>query len=221
MNTNQTPQVKMTFPPSMRLIIEEVLSGEYDLPLNTKQSIIFDIGANVGSFAIWALHRWPGSIIHCFEPSPSTFEYLKKNLQAYKNIVLNNVAVGNPKHRKLYRGLKFNAQSSFFQLGEQTKEYELVTTVEPSSLPSKCDILKIDTEGCEVEILEGLRPRQYVAVLVEYHSEADRRKIEQILKDYILVGSNSVRPNRGLLKYINKVYLNSYLKNRYVKSRKI
>ena len=219
MNTNQTPLVKMDFPPEMRLIIEEVLNGEYDIPfLDIKKPVIFDIGANVGSFATWALHRWPGSTIYCFEPSPSTFEYLKKNLQPYKNIILNNVAIGDPKRRKLYQGLTFNAQASFFQLGEQTKKYEIVTTVWPSSLPPKCDILKIDTEGCEVEILEGLKLRKFMAILVEYHSEANRRKIDKILKDYVLVGNQIDRPNRGILKYLSKLQLSS-LKKQSLKSQ--
>src|SRR3990170_467036 len=130
MITNKLDKVKMIFPPSMKPIVEEVLNGEYDLPLNIQQAVIFDIGANVGSFAVWAIHRWPGNTIHCFEPSPSTFEYLKKNLEPYKNVVLNNVAVGNPKRKRLYQGLNTCAQASFFQLGEQKNEFELVTTVE-------------------------------------------------------------------------------------------
>lgn len=209
--TDKLSKVKMTFPPSMKPVVDEVLSGEYDLPLNIQHTIICDIGANVGSFAIWATHRWPGNTIHCFEPSPSTFKYLKKNLQPYKNVILHNAAVGNPKRTRLYQGLNSCAQASFFQLGEQKNEFELVTTVEPSNLPKKCDILKIDTEGCEIEILEGLRTRRYDVILVEYHSEDNRRKIDQLLKDYILVGSKSIKPNLGILKYINTIVLKKLL----------
>ena len=203
MNTNQAPQVKMDFPPSLTTLVKEVLSGEYDIPFNIQPTVICDIGANVGSFAVWALHRWPGSTVHCFEPSSFSFEYLKKNLQPYNNVVLHNVAIGDPKRTKLYQGVDHCARASFFKLGEQTDEFELVTTVLPSSLPQNCDLLKIDTEGCEVEILEGLTSRQYIAIIIEYHSDDDRRKIDQLLKNYILVGSKVVMPNRGVLKYLS------------------
>ena len=47
------------------------------------------------------------------------------------------------------------------------------------------DVLKIDTEGCEVPILRSLnRYLPEVKVLyVEYHSERDRRMIDEILAD--------------------------------------
>jgi hypothetical protein len=35
----------------------EVLAGEYDIPYRHKAPVILDIGANVGSFAAWALKR--------------------------------------------------------------------------------------------------------------------------------------------------------------------
>jgi FkbM family methyltransferase len=198
--------MKLTFPSEMKPFVEEVLNGEYDIGFNMPNPVIFDIGANVGSFAIWAHNRWPGCKIYCYEPSPTVFEYLKKNLSGFKNIKLHNEAVGNPKHKKLYKG-KYNCgEASFFQLGGQSEKYETVKTISPEKLPKRCDILKIDTEGCEVEILEGLKPRIYQVVLLEYHREADRRKIDQILSDYVLVGSKAVWANRGIVKYINRQY---------------
>jgi FkbM family methyltransferase len=40
--------------------------------------VILDIGANVGSFAAWALKRWPGAHVYCYEPLPNNFALLKK-----------------------------------------------------------------------------------------------------------------------------------------------
>jgi hypothetical protein len=41
----------------MRRHVQKVLAGEYDIPYRHKAPVILDIGANVGSFAAWALKR--------------------------------------------------------------------------------------------------------------------------------------------------------------------
>ena len=40
------------------------------MPYRATRPVILDIGANVGSFAAWALKRWPGAHVHCYEPLP-------------------------------------------------------------------------------------------------------------------------------------------------------
>jgi len=44
-------------PANMRRHVQKVLAGEYDIPYRHKAPVILDIGANVGSFAAWALKR--------------------------------------------------------------------------------------------------------------------------------------------------------------------
>lgn len=65
-------------PQNIRPFLEKVFSGEYDvgiyLPPKTR---IIDLGANFGSFALWAAHRWPGSEIQAFEPHPEVFKVLE------------------------------------------------------------------------------------------------------------------------------------------------
>lgn len=40
---------------------------------------VFDVGANIGLFAIWALSR-AVCHLHCFEPSPTTYDVLRRNV---------------------------------------------------------------------------------------------------------------------------------------------
>ena len=70
---------------------------------------------------------------------------------------------------------------------------------------SYMDVLKIDTEGSEVEILESLRPfLPYVGILmVEFHSEKDRRSIDALLETHVLFDANIRQPDLGIVKYIN------------------
>lgn len=42
------------------------------------------------------------------------------------------------------------------------------------------------------------------AIMLEYHSEANRRKIDALLQDYVLAGGHIRHPNRGTLKFAHK-----------------
>lgn len=66
-------------------------------------------------------------------------------------------------------------------------------------------MIKIDTEGCEVEILRNLEPyfQDFSLVYIEYHSEADRREIDSILAStHSLLFSSALQVHRGNVTYI-------------------
>lgn len=68
-----------------------ILSDATALP---ERPMIFDVGANIGLFALFASERWPGSRIVCFEPVPEVFDVLERNLVQIPDVVARNVAVG-------------------------------------------------------------------------------------------------------------------------------
>ena len=80
-------------PEPMLDAVRYVLSGEYESDYDGAGLDILDLGANVGSFALWANLRWPGSTIRCYEPNPGTFAYLKRNVAGSGNITAVNAAV--------------------------------------------------------------------------------------------------------------------------------
>ena len=90
--------MNLTCPPSMAVHVQKVLQGEYDLPYQHPRPVILDIGANIGSFAAWAIQRWPGCFVHCYEPLPANFELLRLNLGNLvgASVSLNNFAIGDP-----------------------------------------------------------------------------------------------------------------------------
>lgn len=193
----------------MRPHVQSVLSGEYDIGYDKPQPTILDVGANIGSFAIWASRRWPRSFIHCYEPLPENFAALSANLTSLAGrVALNNWAIGDPGQRKLFLGRNNCGEASFFDLGEQRPEFVTVEAKAPATLP-KADILKIDTEGAEVEILSALPALDFDLVLLEYHSEENRRSTDGLLRDYVLSGGHVRSPHRGVLKYLHKRLFNS------------
>lgn len=197
----------MYIPENMLGHIQKVFAGEYEVPFANPNPVIFDIGANIGAFTRWANARWANGQIICFEPIKSNFEMLKKNTSDMANVQLFNVGVGsfNRKH-KMYYGKNNIGEASLFKTDQQIDDYEDVDIVSASQLP-QCHIMKIDTEGAEIEIIEAYKHNPAI-YLIEYHSEENRRKIDDLLKDnYILLSSNSDKPNYGIVKYALKILI--------------
>jgi FkbM family methyltransferase len=189
----------------MRSHVQKVLGGEYEIPYRHNAPVILDIGANVGSFAAWALKRWPGAHVHCYEPLPDNFALLRRNLGQFegKSVSLHNFAVGDPSLTRLYLGRNNCGEASFYDIGEQSAASVEVETRAPDVLP-KAQIAKIDTEGSEVEILTRMTSLDFDAVMLEYHSEANRRRIEELLGDFFLVGGEIRGLHRGTLKFLHR-----------------
>lgn len=185
---------------SIRPHLAKVFEGEYDVPLFKPAPKILDIGANSGAFAIWASHRWPGAEIHSYEPHPKTFELFKKNTEGIP-LTAYNMGVGIPGVRVLYEGVHNNGEASLY-IPNHTGVH--IQVADPLTL-READIIKIDTEGCEVEILVPLieSGRKFSAVMFEYHRRQDRFILDHLLsKDYTLIGAEIYQPTRGTMKYM-------------------
>ena len=57
--------------------------------------LLFDIGANIGRYAIKNYNA--STKIICVEASPKTAEKLRKNVEEYKNIIVENLAISDSK----------------------------------------------------------------------------------------------------------------------------
>ena len=190
----------MRTPENMVSHIEKIFKGEYDIPYENSNPIILDIGGNVGGFCLWANKRWKNSKIYSYEPIKKNFDLLKLNTKDLENIMVMNLAIGSKtEQRRMYYGAHNVGECSFQQGAEQVEEGEDVSVVAANLLP-KADIVKIDTEGAEIEILENMviKPDVY---LIEYHSAYNRRKIDNILHDYTLIAADIANANYGIVKY--------------------
>ena len=78
-----------------------VLSGvEYPISMvkiKNKSPIIFDVGAHIGSFTLYAKSIFPASSIYAFEPNKENFHLLEKNIKDnnFNNIHIFNNAISN------------------------------------------------------------------------------------------------------------------------------
>jgi hypothetical protein len=66
------------------------------------------------------------------------------------------------------------------------------------------DVLKIDTEGAEVGILQALGPRlaRVRVAMLEYHTPEDRRRIDTLLPGRLLFGPSVHGVQLGVVKYV-------------------
>jgi FkbM family methyltransferase len=180
--------IQIECPPQMESAVRYVFEGEYESHHNGSGLSILDIGANVGSFALWAQMRWPGSKIRCYEPNPGTFAYLKRNTAGHAAITCYNAAV--------YPGAR--AREPFFSRYDGDGEAGLasyavdtfreaavkpsfdVDVIDPARLAS-ADIIKIDIEGGEADVLANLDLRTASLVLVEFQNRLNRDTMRRTL----------------------------------------
>jgi FkbM family methyltransferase len=180
--------VTIECPEAMLPPIEYVFRGEYESNHDGAGLDILDIGATVGSFALWAEMRWPGSRIRSFEPNPGTFALLEKNTGGHPGITSTNAALfpgGNRRAKFFARyagdgeaGLEAYARDTFREGAEGTT-FE-VDVVDPAGLPS-ADIVKIDIEGGEAEVLAHLDLSRTALVLAEFQNRKNREAMQRTL----------------------------------------
>lgn len=175
-------------PPQMEAAISYVLQGEYESYHFGTGLDILDIGANCGSFALWAQMRWPSSHIRCYEPNPGTFAYLKRNTAGHAGITCHNAALfpgAKPREAFFSRydgdgeaGLAAYAGDTFTK-SVVNPAFE-VDVVDPASVAS-ADIVKIDIEGGEADVIEHLDLSRTSLVLIEFQNRRNRLRIRDVM----------------------------------------
>src|SRR4051812_39534514 len=194
--------------------------GEYEVPLEfVKPPRVLDIGANVGAFALFASRKWPGCTIDAFEPNPEAFEFLQKNALTFDLRVrahpfgVRDFDGRALLHRGIHAGQTNLCCASFFDTGtgSQAEDGVEVETRDAGALPD-CEILKVDTEGAEVEIIRrymSTHATKPALVLLEAHSRSDRVLLEALLDDYELeLYCGRIRaPNFGTFAFVKRAVI--------------
>jgi FkbM family methyltransferase len=135
----------------------------------SKDSVCIDIGANVGMYSLLFLQLSPSSKVIAFEPS-SNFKYLQENIPSKfsDRFEAFQVALGDKDgivEGEIWESYGYNKIQGVF------KFHKLDTFVEQKRL-SKIDIIKIDTDGYELQILNGAKTaieNHHPLVIVESH----------------------------------------------------
>jgi FkbM family methyltransferase len=172
---------------------------------------VVDIGAHVGSAALFFRHAYPEARVYCFEPNPAAFQFLARNVEGEEGIEIQQVAVG-PKdaEMRLFSGAHSSMQASLIASEESAAASTVVKVRSIGSLVAdlaleRISVLKVDTEGMELPILLALGDRlgEIDVVYLEYHSEADRLALDRLLcVHHVLFASSASEPDRGTVTYV-------------------
>jgi FkbM family methyltransferase len=194
-------------------VFREVLTGRPypHVPFVGDVRSILDIGANIGAAAIRFALRYREATIHAIEPCREAFELLEHNTRHFPNVRTHSIGLWREDARvPLYHSGTDSMTASVGRSAWNTDESELVEMrradrwVAEQGL-ERIDVLKLDTEGCEVAILESLAtwlPATRI-VYVEYHSEEDRMRIDEMLyPTHILVAGHVIHAHRGEFSYV-------------------
>lgn len=145
---------------------------QHYLPSQLKQAkpVIFDVGSNIGDYSELLIQTIPDIQLYIFEPNPRTFEILNNRIQSEDAKKLN-----------LGIGKEAGEMTLYFDANDQTSvqatsDVEILKTIakteaidkvliEIKTIDQICkeenisqiDLLKIDTEGFELEALEGAK----------------------------------------------------------------
>ena len=133
-----------------------------------------------------------------------------KNL---KNVIALNCGVfDKSKTEKIYIDKSSPGRNSILKHWTSTEEFERIKLINLRNFLEKneihsIDILKIDTEGCEVPILRSIV--NYISsiklIYLEYHSKEDKNVIKNLLSEThfvlrdLVVGASEIKLNENVL----------------------
>jgi FkbM family methyltransferase len=146
--------------------------------------VIFDCGANIGLFTLWAALRCPNATIYAFEPIPQIFYTMTRNIARYNfsnrvqayNIGLGELPANGGAHDqevdfRFYPELssmstclwqehelvrKFGTEGALDRFEVLKCKVRCLGDIIEETGVKKIDYLKIDVEGKELDVINGL-----------------------------------------------------------------
>lgn len=181
------------------LIDEVILSDQYHAEqFIKKDSVVIDVGANIGTFTVFAAHHAPEGRVYAFEPAKATFPLLKRNSSAYQNISCVNAGLGDAPGEKTILNMGAGATGNVIQDSPYYHNVEAAGGVlEPVTIMtldrfvlenniSRVDFIKIDAEGYEKKVLQGavetIEKYKPVIAMSAYHNPDDKTELPRLLK---------------------------------------
>jgi FkbM family methyltransferase len=121
---------------------------------------VVDVGANVGLHALRLARRVePGGRIYAVEPAPDNLAYLRENLRRNRveNVEVLELAASDQRGTRRFFLQERPTHHGFYERPEgRGQAIEVVTAPLDDRIEGPVDLVKIDTEGAEIEVLRGL-----------------------------------------------------------------
>lgn len=122
-----------------------------DLP-HVQMRTVFDVGANVGQSVETYLAEFPDATIHSFEPVPNTYAQLSNRFGGNPRVKLHQLAFGAEAGE-----LRMTVPEGYSDTAFISDDGDIAVPVRTldSFWTDRINMLKIDTEGHDLKVLEG------------------------------------------------------------------
>ncbi len=167
--------------PEVAFEVRQSDSWKYIPALLNEQSIVYSLGVgDLIDFDLDLINDF-GLTVHAFDPTPFAEEWVKRQTLPDRFVFHPWAAAGEDGRLRLYRRVNTRGKASqvMWTAGSAAGDAEdyidapayTIQTMMQKLGHEKVDMLKIDVEGAEYLILEGLRPGTSLPtqLLVEYH----------------------------------------------------
>lgn len=165
---------------------------------------LIDIGANIGTFTVWALKALDGAQIFSYEPESKNYELLVENIRlnglTKQAKPFNHAVCGSAGERSLAIAGESSGKNSM-SVDVGTDVSETVSCVTLNSIfednhITKCDCLKVDCEGSEYELFYNASPstlEKISMIILEHHNVVGEtaEELRQFLRSHGFVIEDS------------------------------
>ncbi|MBL8490174.1 MAG: FkbM family methyltransferase [Rhodocyclaceae bacterium] len=160
------------------LFREIFIAGVYDVPLPSSAQRIIDCGSNIGMSILYFKTRYPGARILGFEPHPTVFAALERNVRTngLTDVRIRQAALSDKPGTVeffLHEGGEGALNMGMFGFPGEAKSLTVEAETLSSHLEEETDLLKLDIEGAETSVLEDLAShgllRRIRRIVCEYH----------------------------------------------------
>lgn len=137
-------------------------------------TVMLDIGANMGYYSIRVAQKATAGSVYAFEPDPGNFALLQKNLALNNltNVKAFNAALSDkPGTMRLYKHPFNVGDYRLYNDGDFTEFVDVPTLRLDDTISDKIDLVKIDVQGFEYFVLKGgydLLKRNHPLVISEF-----------------------------------------------------
>lgn len=153
--------------------------------------VVVDVGSYIGTSPIMASKK--AKKVYAVEPSPRAISFLKKNIHYYNNIEIMQYAAWNKSEEIELKLGKSPSEDGLIEPDDGGNDNSVGVQAHPTSKiieltgEKKIDFLKVEAEGVEPEVIEGIGDSNINKIAVvgneERYGKPTYKKVEDILKE--------------------------------------